>query len=109
MFPEHWKSPRRPHEPGTEESVCTVCGTYIGLREIPAKGHNDQNVIRSRAIEPTCEEEGTINKICPDCLQTIGTEKIPALGHIWGDTVVDTDATCTTEGIVHGTTLTSGT
>ena len=88
-------------EPGTEESVCTVCGTYIGLREIPAKGHNDQNVIRSRAVEPTCEEEGTINKICPDCLQTIGTEKIPALGHIWGDTVIDTDATCTTEGIGH--------
>ena len=46
----------------------------------------------------TCTQDGENRKICSICDLVEDTEIIPALGHKWGEGVIETEPSCTTEG-----------
>ena len=61
---------------------CTLCGTDLGTKEIPATGHiKGQWTVTKTA---TCTENGTRTLLCSVCGQPIRTEAIPATGHTYG-------------------------
>ena len=68
------------------------------LTEISSHTHDNW---KEEVIEAaTCTKEGKIKRTCQEEGCSVVEEiTVPALGHTWGDVVVSTPATCTTDGI----------
>ena len=79
---------------GLEQEKCTVCGAITKENEIPALGHDLDEII----VEPTCEKEGTKTTYCKRC-DYEETEKLPVSEHTLGDFVVINAPTCTESGL----------
>ena len=75
---------------------------------VPECAHT--NTVKKEAIAATCTTVGhEAGVFCEDCQTYIsGGEIIPALGHSWGEGIVTTEATCTTEGVMTYTCATCG-
>lgn len=80
-------------ESGLKEYTCTRCGD-VYTETLPAHGHN-YAVTDSK--EPDCGSAGYEVQKCGYCGDERTVRK-PALGHNWGDWIVETPATNTTEG-----------
>ena len=60
-----------------------------------------EETVLTGAVPATCTEDGyTGDEVCAACGETVSTGSvIPATGHSWGDWVVTTQPTATTEGV----------
>ena len=83
-------------EDGSRTHTCTSCGAVV-TEIIPAAGHTE---VTGAAVAPTCTETGlTEGKHCSVCKEMlVEQEIIPALGHAWSTTNCAEEATCTREG-----------
>ena len=76
---------------------CTRCNYTDGGETVPALGHD---LIEDAAVAATCTEAGKeAGHHCSRCDYTDGGTTIPATGHDWGEWVVTTPATTTSEGV----------
>ena len=77
---------------------CTRCDYTDGGETVPAKGHRE---VIDAAVPATCTETGlTEGKHCSECNTVlVAQEEVPATGHDWGEWVVTTPATTTSEGV----------
>ena len=78
---------------GIVKYKCTICGDESA--ETIKKTEHDFYYVTS---EQKCTEDGTRKKICLNC-DYVETEVIPAPGHDFGDVVVITPATESSEGV----------
>lgn len=83
-------------EDGLKEYTCERCGE-IYTETLKAHGHN-YAVIDSK--EPNCTTSGYEIQECGYCHDK-RTVREPAYGHNWGEWIIDTEATATTEGKKH--------
>ena len=77
---------------------CALCGDLLEQGHvIEAQGHT---IVTDPPVDPTCETDGhTYGRHCSVCGTVfVQSTVIPALGHDWGDWVVTTEPTATTEG-----------
>ena len=95
-----WVTVKEPkcEEVGKQEVSCTVCEKVIETKEIEALEHK----YNSTTVPPTCVQEGYDALTCELC----GDEKdktnvVPATGHKKTSWVVDTPASCTSNGSSH--------
>ncbi len=85
-------------EKGKAEIKCTVCDALVEEKELPATGHKLLETGKVVKKAATCTETGLEAGVCAICNETLEENETPALGHDWGETVIITEATCTTEG-----------
>ena len=71
-------------KPGSETTVCKICGVELNQTTIPATGHQHT---REDTIPATCVAAGSITVVCTDCGATVSTQIIPATGHHFTDGV----------------------
>ena len=84
-------------DPGEVVYACSRCGKVDHVDTTPALGHTEAYDIIGTKL-PTCTT-GAMGKVyCSVCGVTI-RNGIPKLGHDWGDWVVTTPATATTDGV----------
>lgn len=86
-------------EMGLKQDTCHDCGYIINSENIPVIPH-DCNYIVTETVNPTCTEAGHITSNCEVCGKT-KTETYNATGHTESGFVVDTNATCNTDGSQH--------
>ncbi len=81
---------------GSQTKTCTACGNKI-TEKIEAYGHTE---VIDEAVDADCENSGlTEGKHCSVCGEVIvAQEEIPEKGHSFGDWVVTTEPTLTSEG-----------
>lgn len=95
--PGEWTSVKEAtcSENGTEQRVCTVCGTVTDTRVTDKLPHTygDWTVI----TEATCTEAGVESAECEVCHETT-VRGINALGHDFVQWTVTKEATCTEDG-----------
>ncbi len=90
-------------EPGCEAEgemtyTCIRCDDAY-TEPLAAKGHTETEI---EGVEPGCESTGlTAGVSCGVCGKVITPrEEIPATGHSYGEGAVETEATCTEDGIM---------
>lgn len=85
---------------GSKYRDCTECG-YRDTQVIPATHTCVYDAEFTVDIAPTCTTAGEKSRHCTTagCDERVGITVIPALGHSWGDWIVTTPATCTTDGV----------
>ncbi len=81
-------------EKGMNRYVCS-CGDYYTEENIPAKGHDFENIEYSPY--PTCEKTGVMWGWCNNC-DSMVSETVPAFGHDFSDSVIDEYPTCNESG-----------
>lgn len=81
-------------ESGTEVEKCSVCGTIIDERTIPATGHTFGEWKQTKT--PTCTEPGEETRVCA-CGET-ETREVLAKGHTLSEWEVTLKPTCTNHG-----------
>ena len=83
---------------GYTRNKCTRCGDIFDQIDIPALGHNPEDLPEKAA---TCTEDGlTKGTRCKRCGWILDEQvTIRALGHDWDGGVVTTAATCTADGV----------
>lgn len=86
-------------EMGLKQNICKDCGYIIESVNIDVLPHkHNYEIVSSTA--PTCTEAGTTVKTCTICGNP-QTTVTPATGHKESAMIIDTPATCTTEGLQH--------
>ncbi len=84
-------------EPGSETYNCTVCGTKVDGKVIPAIGHDWGEWVVT--TDPTCTKKGEQTATCKNDASHTKTESVKATGvHIWDEGKVTTEPTCTKDG-----------
>ncbi len=79
--------------PGEQINTCTACGhSYIVDYGEPT-GHNYTEKITAAS----CEQPGVKTIVCAGCGDTY-TEEIPVLQHLYGEWIIETQATAETDG-----------
>ena len=63
---------------GSQDKICTACGTVVTTETIPATGHNYGDAVETKA--PSCTDEGISTQTCSVCSDVLESS-IPALGH----------------------------
>ncbi len=82
---------------GSETYNCTVCGTKVSGKKIPATGHAWGEWVVT--TEPTCTKKGEQTATCANDSSHTKTQSIRATGkHIWDEGKVTTEPTCTKDG-----------
>ena len=83
---------------GYTRHTCKDCGYYFDDETVLAA----HTLVDDEKVPATCTEPGKeAGKHCTKCDYTEGGETIPALDHDLGDWIVDSQATCTSEGEHH--------
>jgi hypothetical protein len=82
-------------EKGLTAYKCSVCGTALEGKEIPALGHDWDETIKKAA---TCKEEGLINRICKRCNLAEANVKVEKLPHTWDEGKITKEATKEADG-----------
>lgn len=78
---------------------CTRCEHRKIERQIPATGHNTENVAWEQKVAATCVDNGLVVRRCTVCGQEAESLETPATGaHTWQVTVEKKPATCTEKG-----------
>ena len=81
---------------GSQVKTCKICGyNYIELVE--PLGHDYQCVV----TPPTCTERGYATHTCSRCQDSYIDNYTNPTGHIYGEWIIDTQATCQQEGSKH--------
>ena len=88
------------NQEGSKYRDCTECG-YRDTQVIPATHTCVYDTEYTIDIAPTCTTAGEKSRHCTTagCEHRTDITEIPALGHEWGDWIVTTPATCTTDGV----------
>lgn len=73
--------------------ACSRCD-YSNYVEKPALGHDYSSTVTA----PTCTEKGYTTYSCKKCDSTYADDYVAATGHTYGNWIVVTAATCTTNG-----------
>ena len=60
-----------------------------------------QDISEEILQEPTCIKGGTVHKNCLTCGMDLGVSDIAPIGHLYGELIVDKEATCREEGMQH--------
>ena len=83
-------------------------GYYNGIKAtcdmvITSKwNHNgDGHIYTETIVYPTCTEKGYVLHVCTVCGEAYKDNFFPATGHIFGDWIIDEEATCLTDGMRH--------
>ena len=83
-------------------------GYYNGIKAtcdmvITSKwNHNgDGHIYTETIVYPTCTEKGYVLHVCTVCGEAYKDNFLPATGHIFGDWIIDKEATCLTNGVRH--------
>lgn len=81
---------------GSITYTCAICKTATKVETIPAKGHD----LTTTVTDAKCGEKGSVVITCSRCDDPAveKTYELGAKGHIWGEYIVEKNATCTEDG-----------
>ncbi|MBQ7778871.1 MAG: leucine-rich repeat domain-containing protein [Clostridia bacterium] len=81
----------------TAGSYCSDCGEILEAQKVlPPKGHTSEVV---EEISADCTQDGMVKAHCDVCDTDFLSELTYAKGHDYGQEQIQTEATCTTDGI----------
>ena len=98
------KTPATCTTSGIEERTCTECG-YKETRIMSSSGHKAGDPAQENYVAATCTTTGGYDLVvrCSECNKVLMKSHvtIQSLGHKYGEWVIDTEATCSTDGLKH--------
>jgi len=82
---------------GLKSIHCRHCDAVKDEQVINALGHSYAETV----IAPTCSQGGYTLHVCGRCGDSYQDNETAARGHDFGEWIIDTDSSCTAEGIQH--------